>query len=253
MTQFAPGPTPNSEVPVPPVPKTSVLAIISLVFALLFCIPFAAPAIGMACGVIALVAIGRSAGRRKGNGLAIAGLIISALVMMGHVGVVVAVKAVKAGTAELARSAEGFIRSVEAGDFVAAREYLTDETAEAVSDEQLGALQDRLAASYGSFEGAAFDLLATAYRRGLGAPAAGWDSSAMFPNTTSSPGEVIPLPIKMEFSESTLYGLAHLVGTSQPNLPLRLQSLTVVDDDGIWQFPEETHEADEPEDDPPAI
>jgi hypothetical protein len=55
--------------------STSGMAIASLVFGLLFCIPFVAPIVAIFLGVLGLRDISRSGGRLKGQGLAIGGLV----------------------------------------------------------------------------------------------------------------------------------------------------------------------------------
>ena len=88
---------PNRQPPMYPLPtetqRTSALAILSLVFGLLFCIPFAAPALGVLFGIIALVLIARSNGTLRGQGLAIAGLIVSGVVLCAHVAITVIIVA----------------------------------------------------------------------------------------------------------------------------------------------------------------
>jgi len=73
-------PPPLSNVPpaVAPKPRTSVLAVLSLVFGVLGCTSL----IGIICGIVALVKIRRSGGQLGGKGLAVAGLIVSSVMLL---------------------------------------------------------------------------------------------------------------------------------------------------------------------------
>lgn len=79
-----PPPLPPVEAPAPPpLPapaKLSALAVVSLVLGVLGCTGLGAFA-GLICGIVALVRINRSGGRLTGRGLAIAGLVVSALMV----------------------------------------------------------------------------------------------------------------------------------------------------------------------------
>lgn len=73
-------PPPLSNVPpaIAPKPRTSLLAVLSLVFGLLGCTSL----IGIICGIVALVKIRRSRGQLGGQGLAVAGLIVSSVMLL---------------------------------------------------------------------------------------------------------------------------------------------------------------------------
>ena len=76
---------PAATLPPPPLPapapaKLSALAVVSLVLGVLGCTGLGALA-GLVCGLVALVRINRSGGRLRGRGLAIAGLVVSALMV----------------------------------------------------------------------------------------------------------------------------------------------------------------------------
>jgi prepilin-type processing-associated H-X9-DG protein len=66
--------------PAPAKAKLSALAVVSLVLGVLGCTGLGALA-GLVCGLVALVRINRSGGRLRGRGLAIAGLVVSALMV----------------------------------------------------------------------------------------------------------------------------------------------------------------------------
>jgi len=80
MTNLPPG-QPNEQVfELPSQPKTSGLAIASLVCAIVgFCIPVVGGILAVVLGAVALSKIGKSAGAIGGKGLAIAGLVIGAI------------------------------------------------------------------------------------------------------------------------------------------------------------------------------
>jgi hypothetical protein len=83
LTQFSPPPLPNApELPgIETTVKTSRMAIASLICGILGFLCFPAVA-GLVLGIIALVLIGRSEGRLKGKGIAIAGIVVSCLMLM---------------------------------------------------------------------------------------------------------------------------------------------------------------------------
>ncbi len=69
----------QEDVPAQPLPRMSVMAILSLIFAVLglACLPFGI--VGLVLGIIALTKVNGSQGRLTGRGLAIAGLVVGAL------------------------------------------------------------------------------------------------------------------------------------------------------------------------------
>jgi hypothetical protein len=78
---------PSPSFPTPPAdiapPKTSVMAIVSLVLAILgFCTGGIAGLVGVILGIIAIIAINKSAGRMQGSGLAIAGICVGAFSLL---------------------------------------------------------------------------------------------------------------------------------------------------------------------------
>lgn len=67
--------------PLPPPAQTSTLAVLSLIFGILGC-TFVGAIAGLTCGIMAKVRIGNSAGRLKGDGLALAGIIVSGVMLL---------------------------------------------------------------------------------------------------------------------------------------------------------------------------
>jgi hypothetical protein len=250
MTQFNVPPIGPHGAAVPPVPgKTSALAIVSLVFALLFCIPFVAPVVGLVCGIIACILIARSGGRVRGTGLAAAGIVVSSIVLLLHVGVTVALVKVALPMANtLVRPIETFISDLENGDVASARKQLADKTSNAVSDEHLRELAALLKDEYGTIQSASFDMWGRAYSMGVSAPppgrtfgwtqGAGWSTTGGVSTTQSiTPGGSIP--IKVEFNRKTAFGSLDFGVIELPNAMPRFQveSFTLVGDSGTWTFP----------------
>lgn len=244
MTQLE---TPQS-VPSPPQPqKTHVLAILSLVCALLLCIPFIAPVFGVIFGVIALILIPGSDGRSKGKGLAAAGIVISILVLCANVGLIFA--GIKIVSSQLV-SMTSFIQAVEKSDFATARSNLTENTAAQVSDAQLAQLHDRLESEYGPINAVSLDLLNRAFAQGVAQPS-NWDPAQAWQTNLSQsagPGNVgvpLMLPIKVEFTNKTAFGITELElktdSTGQP--AFLVTSFTLTGDGGPWSFPAQESES----------
>lgn len=72
------------------VPRTSRVAIVALVFSLLFCIPLA-PLVGIVLGIVAFVQIGKRPAELTGRGLAIAAFCVGGLTFVMNVGVMAAI------------------------------------------------------------------------------------------------------------------------------------------------------------------
>lgn len=71
-------------------PKTSGLSIASLVLGILFFIPFA-PLLAIVFGIVALVKISKSKGEFKGEGMAIAGLVLGCLMIIFNIGILASI------------------------------------------------------------------------------------------------------------------------------------------------------------------
>ncbi len=241
MTQFNPNPagdTYAAEQPPQPL-KTSVLAIISLVLGLLFCIPFAAPLVGLVLGIVALVMIAKPERALKGRGLAIAGVVVSAIVLLGHVvTTILLVMSVNL----LVQPMESFVLAVENSDFDSARTYLSAETADLVTDEELAKLRDLLADEHGTVGSVSLDFSGRVYTMGVPPPATPWNQSQAFQGNWASGGggAAGPIPIVCEFSNGTAFGLLIAAGdpnSQQVSTALLVDSFTLIGDDGPWSFP----------------
>ncbi|MBN2561332.1 MAG: DUF4190 domain-containing protein [Phycisphaerae bacterium] len=264
MTQFNPNPTggPVGQPPWPPPPpqaqRTSALAILSLVASLLFCIPFAAPAAGLLFGIIALVLISGSRGMVKGKGLAIAGVVVSAVMLFAHVFVTAVFFTVTMPLINIpAKVVESFIYDLQNTEFKLARGHLSKRAADAVTDEQLGDLRDLLAEEYGTIDSVSLDLFGRAFTMGIAQPAGGWNQSQAWQANWGQAGvsgtapnaiNQGPIPIECEFSNGTVFGVMMLAfdPNSQAMPSLLLDSFTLIGDEGPWTFPSE--EPDEVED-----
>jgi hypothetical protein len=131
--------------------RTSVMAILSLVFALICFIPGFA-VLGALFGVASLVAISRSGDRLTGRGLAVAGLILSFIVLAVHIGIVLgAGKLWTVFKKEMVEPASQTMVNIDQGDLAAARKVLAPEASKRISDDDFKAFRDQYQAELGSF------------------------------------------------------------------------------------------------------
>lgn len=240
--------------PIPALPSTSGLAIASLVCALIFCFPFLAPALAILLGIIALVSISRSAGRKKGAGLATAGIVVGSLVLLAHVGVVVMfVGVVRPVLNSFVGNFETFTLNVEGGHIGEARNLLTADAQKKADRQSLRELAALLQKDYGAFKSVSFDLSMQVYKLGVTPPAGGGNPYALATRTSGGASALagtggIPLPIKVEFSQAgTVYGQLVLDthasasasgGQAVANAtPFGIDSFTLVGPNGPWTFP----------------
>lgn len=137
----------GSSMPAEP-PRTSIMAILSLVASLVCFIP-GLPTIGSVLGVFALIGISSSKGRVKGSGLAVAGIVLGLLFSMLQIGAVLGANALMK---EYAKFGEPVLL-VESGDSSGFRKYLSTEVDAAVTDADIAAFKAAYAADAGAFEG----------------------------------------------------------------------------------------------------
>ncbi len=131
-------------------PRTSVLAVTSLVLSLICCIP-GLGLLGSLFGVGAIIGIGNSRGRVGGRGVAVAGITIGLLVTIAWIGLAVAVyRGIGTVSKLMYGNTNAFMASVENGDFDKARAIVSGPVVSA-SDEQFEAFRDKYRAAYGSF------------------------------------------------------------------------------------------------------
>lgn len=262
MTQFNPMPPPVPprgpggvvafSPPPPPIATTSGLAVASLVCALIFCLPFITPLLAILFGIIALIGIARSAGRKRGTGLAAAGLVIGSLVLLVHVSILIMAYSLGMPILRNAEQEfESFVLNVEGGRLGEARAMLTDDAqkkAGRAAHRELAALLDR---DYGSFKSVKIDWSAGAYQRGVPQPQSFGSSFARAANSgqaaNAGAGFEYSLPIKAEFAKAgSVYGqitfkikAAASAGTQTVAVatPHGIDSITLVGPNGPWSFP----------------
>jgi hypothetical protein len=126
-------------------PRVSALAVSSLVFGLLCCIPVSG-LIGTILGGAGLVRISKSDGRLSGRGLAFTGLILGLLGTMFWIGLGAATIY---GFKEAQKYAQP-IMSISQGDFAGARQRLSPATAKALTDERAKAFADEVKDALGA-------------------------------------------------------------------------------------------------------
>lgn len=132
-------------------PKTSLLAIFAFVVAILglvaCCIPGVGP-LGLLLGVLALVTISMSGGRKKGGGFAIAAIVIG--LIAGAINVFVVIGAVMGGKqwSELGVVVE----AIEARDLQAVESRLGSAAAAQLDQAMLDAFADSVNAHYGAMQ-----------------------------------------------------------------------------------------------------
>lgn len=236
----------------PAIQTTSGLAVASLVCALIICIPFVTPLLAVLFGIIALIGIARSAGRKRGTGLAAAGLVIGSLVLLAHVAMVVVTFAL---LTPFLRSAEqefeSFVLNVESGRLGEARALLTDDAqrkAGRSAHRELAALLDK---EYGAFKSVSFDWSGGAYSRGVPRPVSLVSPFAMAAQAgqgaQAGAGLEYTMPIKAEFAKTGMVfgevkfkikanasAATHAVAAATPR---GIDSITLVGPSGPWTFP----------------
>lgn len=129
-------------------PKTSVLAILSLVCSLICFIP-GLSAIGALLGVFALIRIVSSNGRIRGTGLAVAGIAIGVVVSLLWIGGAIAVQQ---GTKQYFKFAE-VMSDIESDSYDSARGLLAQDSRPLATDEVFREFKAAYEADAGSYAG----------------------------------------------------------------------------------------------------
>jgi hypothetical protein len=133
--------------------RTSVMAILSLVFALICFIPGLA-VLGALFGIASLVAISRSGERLTGRGLAIAGLIISMIVLAVWVGGGIGISKFWGFFHQnFVIPYNQTMTAIESGDNTGARKNLSAQAAQRITDADLDAFRAQYQAELGHFQG----------------------------------------------------------------------------------------------------
>lgn len=133
--------------------RTSIMAIVSLVLALICFVP-GLGVLAAILGIAALFMIGGSRGRVGGKGLAISGLIIGLLVSALWIGFAIgASKFYKMAVETVAKPGAEVVAAAGSGDFEAARKILVPATANALTDEDFKRFRAEYEAELGAFKG----------------------------------------------------------------------------------------------------
>lgn len=248
MTQMTPPPPPEHATaqaqPQPSGPtSTSKLAIVALICSLLICIPVIAPALGLLLGILAIVLISKSNGRKSGKGLAITASVLSVVVMAVHVGLwllFVGMMSTLFGS-----PVKTFVHNLQKDDFAAARQSLTPEASAAISDAELESFQKWLNDNCGTLVDVKWDWLSHAYSMGIETPANA--RTGMMPGTTTLPSNLPPdFPgMKFVFDSGTYYGVVTVTPdettSTDPATTLdgaaRLGGLAIIKDGKVKRFP----------------
>ncbi len=140
--------------------RTSVMAVLSLVFALICCPP--GPSfLGVIFGVAALVVIGRSNDRLVGRGLAISGIIIGLIVCAIWLGLFIGIGgALRTYQSQFAGPLVAKFQSLETGNYTEFRTMLTPEANARITDADIDAFRAGYTPELGKL---------------VESPAAGWD------------------------------------------------------------------------------
>jgi hypothetical protein len=132
--------------------RTSAMAIMSLVLALLCFIPGAAP-LAIIFGGAAILFISSSKGRLGGLGMAISGVLIGLFFTVCWLLVVIgALSVVKQFGAGFTGPSSNMVTALEAGDYATARTYFDPSLDKAVTDQQLAEFVAAYQADVGSFQ-----------------------------------------------------------------------------------------------------
>jgi hypothetical protein len=155
QSPYAPTPYETGYDPASEPTRTSVMAILSIVFSLICILP-GTGVIGILLGVGALVAIGKSNGRLEGKGAALSGIILGLIttVLWAAVGFGL-LQGYTFYTKRMVPTGERFFMALSAGDLDAARAELTVDANEDVTDERLMLFAQEIETRIGSVQGAA--------------------------------------------------------------------------------------------------
>lgn len=137
-------------------PRTSIVAVVSIICSLICLIPVLTGMLGAFLGVIALFLIGGSSGRLKGRGFAFGGVVLGLLTSMLWIGFLLGGVRLLGGTINAATAT---FRAIDEGDLTKARSTLTPTLDQSLSDEQLHAFGQLVLDDLGSFVGGPKSLL----------------------------------------------------------------------------------------------
>ncbi len=133
--------------------RTSALAVSSLVFGLVCCLP-ATGLIGMMLGVAGIAVISRSEGRLRGNGLAVAGVILGLISTLAWVAIGVGMaRGYQGFKANVFEPTRALTEAVEKGDLAGVAAMMDPAAAADVTPEALTAFRDDVTDKLGKFRG----------------------------------------------------------------------------------------------------
>lgn len=205
--------------------RTSIMAILSLVFSLICCIP-GLGAIGAILGGVSLISISRSNGRLTGTGLAVTGIVIGLLVSIVWIG---SAALASSGFGSMINQADGVMAAAEANDATALRSAVVP-PASAVTDAEIDAFRAAYQAQYGGYVGASRGLLGQAKAlldQGATLQTALNRVQGQYPTQT-----IVPIVAQFDQGDALLI----MVAEPQPGAPPAPANIGVVAPDGsmIW-------------------
>ena len=135
----------NTNEPMPEA-RTSMLAILSLVCSLICCIP-GLSILGTLLGAVAILRISGSNGRRKGTGLAIAGIVIGLFISVCYIG---GYAALSTGIKQMMGVGAVVTENIDSTDAAALRKKLPADVADRLPDAQWQAFRSQIDAEIGT-------------------------------------------------------------------------------------------------------
>ncbi|MFI4917902.1 MAG: hypothetical protein ACIAS6_15520 [Phycisphaerales bacterium JB060] len=216
-------------------PKTSFLAIFAFIVSLLgllgCCIPGIGP-LGLLLGVLALVLISMSGGRKKGGGLAIAAIIIGLIAGAINIATLLAASWV----AEKYAGQADVIPAIERGEADAVRGYLTSDAASDLTDARVAEVQRELAADWGPSRARAQGMLELWGQFRTAGPVVESGMEEAMAEYPQGAYQVMPVPIEFE------NGLGYVFMVSspgQPTFPPAAENMAFLRSDGtlLWLLP----------------
>ena len=133
--------------------RTSVMAVLSLVFGILGCCTVVTAPVGLILGIFSVIGINKSKGRVGGMGFAIAGIVISILSLLLTVFIFIGFRgAASVFFSEFGGKVEAVFTDVRSGDYDAVRSAMGSPGAD-TSDEDLAAFHAAYSQDLGEFVG----------------------------------------------------------------------------------------------------
>ena len=211
-----------------PPARTSVMAVLSLIFSLLCC---TAP-LGVLFGGLALLAIAFSGGKVKGMGLAIAGLIIGIIFSVIIIG---STFAAIAGLNMLGQPASTAITSIEQGDEATVQGLFTQGAQASITDQRVDEFRDIIAADLGVFEKMP-DGVGDWYSGYVSVFTQQANGQAMQTSQSRYPDDVIPFPVKFDQGWELVLIVIDQSGTPNSSGAPLYRDIGIIRDDGSIEW-----------------